>query len=214
MQEKTLMHVFRTRICTKHYQALLSDMEQICDTKSLFHSTKEHQRCSAGYLFNNTSFTLRCESQGKYITHDFAGQQRTKHTIWSTKSSLGYTARTKHSWIKQPSPEKDTNTICAWALISASSGTGPQAQIEIRLHKAAGSTLACESWKLHLSANSNCMNHILLKRVILLFLIFALISAHSSLTLSWREIRYHSHCSVISSWQKRFNASYYTHIHN
>lgn len=94
MQEKTLMHVFRTRICTKHYQALLSDMEQICDTKSLFHSTKEHQRCSAGYLFNNTSFTLRCESQGKYITHDFAGQQRTKHTIWSTKSSLGCTART------------------------------------------------------------------------------------------------------------------------
>lgn len=56
------------------------------------------------------------------------------------------------------------------------------------------STLAWESWRFYLFANSNCMNHILLKRVNFLFLIFAFISAHTHniLTLSWGELRCHT----------------------
>lgn len=78
------------------------------------------------------------------------------------------------------------------------------------------STLAWESWRFYLFANSNCMNHILLKRVNFFISNFCLhqcthtISSHSAEESSGVT---HSDCSVISTWQAHFNVSYYIHIH-
>lgn len=77
MQENTPMHVFRTHICTKYHKPCYQTWNRSVIPNHSSKSTKEYQRCSTGYLFNNTPFTLRCESQRKYITCDFAAQQRT-----------------------------------------------------------------------------------------------------------------------------------------
>lgn len=131
------MHVFRTHIYTEYYKALLSDIEQICDTKSLFHKhtiTPE----TISRIFSITRLSLRDTKVKENILHKTFLPSKELNTLSGTpRGHWGTAARTKHSCTKQPSLEKDTNIIYGWALISASSGTGPQARIQIRLQKAA-----------------------------------------------------------------------------
>lgn len=63
------------------------------------------------------------------------------------------------------------------------------------------STLAWESWRFYLFANSNCMNHILLKRVNFLFLISAFISAHTQYPHTQLRRAQVSH-TVIALWYR------------